>query len=164
MTFLIHCTFEWGEQICAAKGFLHQKQTSYRAPNLDLHSHYWWLHSLRISCNFAARLWRFRLFQITSSIPSKGFLRQKQISYRAPNLDLHSHYWWLHSFRISCDSAARLWRNAIKTFHHTVVCVTTVTMPVRLHGTNFTPFLLRTGRCYDAETSTILLLVKRAFA
>ena len=31
-------------------------------------------------------------------------------------------YWWLHSLRISCDSAAWLWRNAIQTFHHTVVC------------------------------------------
>ena len=29
-----------GRQIFAAKGFLRQKQTSYRAPNLDLHSHY----------------------------------------------------------------------------------------------------------------------------
>ena len=36
----------------------------------------------------------------------------------------------LHSLRISCESAARLRRNAIKTFHHTVVCVTTFTMPV----------------------------------
>ena len=84
---------------------------------------------------------------------AKGFLRHKQISYRAPNLDLHSHYWWLHSLRISCDSTARLWRNTIKTFHHTVVCVTTFTMPVHLHGTNFAPFLLLTRRCYDAETT-----------
>ena len=45
-----------------------------------------------------------------------------------------------------------------------VVCVTTVTMPVHLHGTNFAPFLLLTRRCYDAETSVILLLLKRAFA
>ena len=37
----------------------------------------WWLHSLGISCDSAARLWRFHLFQITSSIPSKGVLRQK---------------------------------------------------------------------------------------
>ena len=70
---------------------------------------------------------------------------------------------WLHSLRISCDSAARYWRNAIKTFHHTVVCVTTVTMPVHLHGTNFAPFLLLARRCYDAETSAILILLKRAF-
>ena len=41
---------------------------------------------------------------------------------RAPNLDLCRHYLWLHSLRISLESAARLWRNAIKTFHHTVVC------------------------------------------
>ena len=47
---------------------------------------------------------------MTSSIPSKSFLRQKQISYRAPNVNLHSHYWWLHSLRISCYSAALLWR------------------------------------------------------
>ena len=46
----------------------------------------------------------------------------------------------------------------------TVVCVTTVTVPVHLHGTNFAPFLLLTRRCYDAETSAILLLLKRAFA
>ena len=46
----------------------------------------------------------------------------------------------------------------------TVVCVTTVIMPVHLHGTNFAPFLLLTRRCYDAETSAILLLLKRAFA
>ena len=58
-----------GHQICAAKGFLRQKYTSYRAPNLDLCRHYWWLHSLKISCYSAARLWRFCLFQITSSIP-----------------------------------------------------------------------------------------------
>ena len=45
-----------------------------------------------------------------------------------------------------------------------IVCVTTVTMPVHLHGTNFVPFLLLTRRCYDAETSAILLLLKRAFA
>ena len=51
-----------------------------------------------------------------------------------------------------------------QTFHHTVVCVTTVTVPVHLHGTNFAPFLLLTRRCYDAETSAILLLLKRAFA
>ena len=50
----------------------------------------------------------------------------------------------------------------MKTFHHTVVCVTTFTMPVHLHGTNFAPFLLRTRRCYDTETSAILLLLKRA--
>ena len=74
------------------------------------------------------------------------------------------HYWWLHSIRISCDSAAGLWRNAIKAFHHTIVCVTTFTMPVHLHGAKFAPFLLLTGRCYDAETSAILLLLKRAFA
>ena len=92
-------------------------------------------------------------------------LRPREVtSYRAPTLALHSHYWWLHSLRISCDSAARLWRNAIKTFHHTIVCVTTVTVPVHLHGTNFAPFLLLTRRCYDTETSTILLLLKRAFA
>ena len=45
-----------------------------------------------------------------------------------------------------------------------LVCVTTVTMPVHLHGTNFAPFLLLTRRCYDAETSAILLHLKRAFA
>ena len=44
------------------------------------------------------------------------------------------------------------------------VCVTTFTMPVYFNGTNFVPFLLLTRRCYDAETSTILLLLKRAFA
>ena len=43
-------------------------------------------------------------------------------------------------------------------------CVTTFTTPVYLHGTNFAPFLLLTRRCYDAETSAILLLLKRAFA
>ena len=45
-----------------------------------------------------------------------------------------------------------------------LVCVTTITMPVHLHGTNFALFLLHTRRCYDAETSAILLLLKRAFA
>ena len=45
-----------------------------------------------------------------------------------------------------------------------LVCVTTITMPVNLHGTNFAPFLLLTRRCYGAETSAILLLLKRAFA
>ena len=92
---------------------------------------------------------------------AKRFLRQKLARYRAPNLDLHSDYWWLHSLKISCDSAAWLWRNAVKTFHHTVVCVTIVTVPVHLHGTN-APFLLLTRRCYDAETSAILLLLNRA--
>ena len=47
--------------------------------------------------------------------------------------------------------------------HHTVVCVTTFTMPIHLHGTYFAPFLLLTRRCYDTETSAILLLLKRAF-
>ena len=45
-----------------------------------------------------------------------------------------------------------------------LVCVTTVTMPVHLHGTNFAPFLLLTRTCYGAETSAILLLLKRALA
>ena len=44
------------------------------------------------------------------------------------------------------------------------VCVTTFTMSVHLHGAYFVSFLLRTGRCYDAETSIILLLLDRAFA
>ena len=44
-----------------------------------------------------------------------------------------------------------------------LVCVTTFTMPVHLHGIYFAPFLLLTRRCYDAETSAILLLLKRAF-
>ena len=44
------------------------------------------------------------------------------------------------------------------------VCVTTFTMPVHLHGAYFVSFLLLTGRCYDAETSGILLLLDRAFA
>ena len=44
------------------------------------------------------------------------------------------------------------------------VCVTTFTMPVHLHGAYFMSFLLLTGRCYDAETSVILLLLDRAFA
>ena len=42
-------------------------------------------------------------------------------------------------------------------------CVTTFTMPVHLHGAYFVSFLLLTGRCYDAETSVILLLLDRAF-
>ena len=50
------------------------------------------------------------------------------------------------------------------TLHHTVVYVATIPMPVHLHGTNFAPFLLLTRRCYNAETSAILLLLKRAFA
>ena len=49
-------------------------------------------------------------------------------------------------------------------FGMVLVCVTTVTMPVHLHGTNFVPFLLLTRRYYDDETSAILLLLKRAFA
>ena len=44
------------------------------------------------------------------------------------------------------------------------VCVTTFTMPVHLHGAYFMSFLLLNGRCYDAETSVILLLLGRAFA
>ena len=44
------------------------------------------------------------------------------------------------------------------------VCVTTFTMPVHSHGAYFVSFLLLTGRCYDAETSVILLLLDRAFA
>ena len=36
-------------------------------------------------------------------------------------------------------------------------------MPVHLHGAYFVSFLLLTGRCYDAETSVILLLLDRAF-
>ena len=43
-------------------------------------------------------------------------------------------------------------------------CVTTFTMPVHLHGAYFTSFLLLTGRCYDAETNVILVLLDRAFA
>ena len=43
------------------------------------------------------------------------------------------------------------------------VCVTTFTMPVCLHGTYFVSFLLLTGRCYDTETSVILLLLERPF-
>ena len=39
-----------------------------------------------------------------------------------------------------------------------------VTVPVHLHGTNFAHFLLLTRRCYDADTSAILLLLKRDFA
>ena len=50
-----------------------------------------------------------------------------------------------------------------QTFQHTLVCVTTFTVPVHLHGTYFAPFLLLTGRCYDAETGAILLLLKRGF-
>ena len=46
---------------------------------------------------------------------------------------------------------------------HSSVCVTTFTMPVHLHGTYFAPFLLLTRRCYDAETSAILLLLERDF-
>ena len=43
------------------------------------------------------------------------------------------------------------------------VCMaTTFTMPVHLHGAYFVSFLLLTGRCYDAETSVILLLLDRA--
>ena len=42
------------------------------------------------------------------------------------------------------------------------VCVTTFTMPV--NGAYFVSFLLLTGRCYEAETSVILLLLDRAFA
>ena len=53
-------------------------------------------------------------------------------------------------------------RNCIEVASIWLVCVTTVSMPVHLHGTNFAPFLLLTRRCYDAETS--LLLLKRAFA
>ena len=37
-------------------------------------------------------------------------------------------------------------------------------MPVHVHGAYFVSFLLLTGRCYDAETSVILLLLDRAFA
>ena len=44
------------------------------------------------------------------------------------------------------------------------VCVTTFTMPIHLHGPYFVSFLLLTGRCYDAETSVILLLLDRALA
>ena len=65
-------------------------RTSYRAPNLDLHSHYWWLHSLKISCDSAARLWRLRLFQDTSSIPRyrKRLPTPKVNRLRSPKLRL----------------------------------------------------------------------------
>ena len=51
-----------------------------------------------------------------------------------------------------------------KMLHHTTVCVTTFTVPVHLHEPYFVIVILLTGRCYDAETSAILLLLKRAFA
>ena len=44
------------------------------------------------------------------------------------------------------------------------VCVMTFTMPAHLHGAYFVSFVLLTGRCYDAETSVILLLLDRAFS
>ena len=44
------------------------------------------------------------------------------------------------------------------------VCVTNFTMHVHLHGAVFVSFLLLTGRCCDAETSVILVLLDRAFA
>ena len=37
-------------------------------------------------------------------------------------------------------------------------------MHVHLHRAFFVSFLLLTGRCYDAETNIILLLLDRAFA
>ena len=36
-------------------------------------------------------------------------------------------------------------------------------MHVHLHGAYFASFLLLTGRCYDAETSIILVLLDSAF-
>ena len=51
-----------------------------------------------------------------------------------------------------------------KCHQNVMPCVTTFTMPVRVHGAYFAPFLLLTGRCYDTETSVILLLFDRAFA
>ena len=43
-------------------------------------------------------------------------------------------------------------------------CVTTFTMHVHLHGAFFVSFLFITGRCCDAETSVILLLLDRGFS
>ena len=42
--------------------------------------------------------------------------------------------------------------------------MTTFTMHVHLHGAYFVSFLLLTGRCYDAETSVILLRLDRTFS
>ena len=51
-----------------------------------------------------------------------------------------------------------------KCHQNVMPCVTTFTMPVHLHGAYFVSFLLLTGRCYDTETSVIVLLLDRAFA
>ena len=59
------------------------------------------------------------------------------------------------------QSAKRLRRMPSKRY---AVCVTTFTIPVHLDGAYFVSFLLITGRCYDAETSVILLLLNSAFA
>ena len=159
-----------GRQICGAKGFLRQKQTSYRAPNLDLHSHYWWLHSLRISCDSAARLWRFRLFQITSSIPRYLVYSIK----RRPTPKVNKLQ--IPKFRLTQSLLVATFTQNFMQFRctvtekrhqnfppHSSVCDDRY-MPVHLYGTNFAPFLLLTRRCYDAKTSAILLLLKRAFA
>ena len=59
----------------------------------------------------------------------------------------------LQAHKVSCISAERLQRNAIKT----LCCV----CDDLYHACKFVylvSFLILTGRCYDAETSVILLL------
>ena len=48
-----YCTYKpLHVMCCVCNYYTHQNKPfvahTYRAPNLDLHSHYWWLHSLRI--------------------------------------------------------------------------------------------------------------------
>ena len=65
----------------------------------------------------------------------------------------------------STQSFMQLRKTVTEKCHLNVMpCVTTFTMPVHLHGAYFASFLLLTGRCYNAETSVILLLLDRAFA
>ena len=62
---------------------------------------------------------------------------------------------------------SRLRRKTIKMFRHTIVCVTTFTTPplyIHLNGAYFAALLLLTGRCYETETSAILLLLERSVA
>ena len=60
----------------------------------------------------------------------KRFSTPQVNKLQSPNLGIHRHYRWI----ISCDSASQLWRKTITMFHHTLVHVTTFTMPVHLRG------------------------------
>ena len=86
---------------------------------------------------------------------------QKLKELQDPYLCISYHYYLLQAHQVSCNSAKRLRRNAIKTLCR--VC-DDLYHACTFAWAYFMSFLLLTGRCYDAETSVILLLLDRAFA